>query len=265
MRISRTLALAGLALLVSRGAPAQQRTDETFAVNGRIALNSLMALSDGHLDQLTDLLRLLAATDAARSGSWQRIRAPLADVAAMSVPAVLWYARPDGRYWTVQQGLVAGNLSGRAYFPRVLRGEIVCGDLVVSTSTKRNTAIIAVPVRSRDNAVTGVLGASVQLDSLGELLKEEMGGLEERLIFFAIDATPIGALNSDPSLIFTEPMKLGDEGMKAAFTEMLTRDEGTVAYTFRGHRRTVLYRKSGMTGWRYGLGLVGETIQTGSR
>mgnify|MGYP003343295604 CR=1 FL=1 len=40
----------------------------------------------------------------------------------------------------------------------------------------------------------GVLGASVHLDSLGELLKEQMGGLEDRLIFFAIDSTPIGAL-----------------------------------------------------------------------
>lgn len=257
----RAIAALGLGVLASRIAHAQQRSDPSFAVDGKVALHSFMSLSDAHLQQLADLLHLLATTDAARSGDWQRIRGPLGEVATMSVPAVLWYARPNGAYWTVQQGRAAGALSDRAYFPKVLRGQTVLGDLVVSHSTSRNTAIVAVPVRGRGNAVTGVLGASVHLDSLGGLLRRELGGLEERLIFFAIDSTPIGALNSDPNLIFTEPMKLGDEDMRAAFTEILTRNEGTVTYNFRGNRRTVLYRRSAVTGWWYAFGALGAAAE----
>ena len=261
----RAVALVGLGLLVSPSiAQSQQAPVPVFSVDGQVALHSLMSLSDAHLKQVMDLLQLVATTDAARSGSWSRIRGPLSHVATVSTPAVLWYARPDGSYWTVQSGRATGNLSRRAYFPKVLRGESVCGDLVISTSTKRNTAIVAVPIRGRGNLVSGVLGASVHLDSLGDLLKEQMGGLEDRLIFFAIDSTPIGALNSDPSLIFTEPMKLGDEGMRAAFAEMVTRSEGTVSYTFRDHRRTVIYRKSAVTGWWYGLGQIGDLVQAGT-
>lgn len=252
----RAIAVAGLGLLAARSVQAQQPPAPTFSVDGRVALHAFMALSDAHLEQLADLLHLLAATDAARSGDWQRIRGPLGQVKTMSIPAVLWYARPNGSYWTVQKEGRAGSLSDRAYFPRVLSGQTILGDLVVSHSTNRNTAIVAVPVRGRGNTVTGVLGASVHLDSLGALIREEMGGLEERLIFFAIDSTPIGALNSDPNLIFTEPMKLGDETMRAAFAEMVTRTEGTAMYNFRGHQRTVLYRKSGVTGWWYALGVV---------
>jgi hypothetical protein len=173
----------------------------------------------------------------------------------MAVPAVLWFAEPGGAYWTVPQGRAAGNLSDRSYFPRLLRGETVVGALVVSRSTSRNTAVVAVPVR-RDGRVIGALGASVHLDSLGTMIRHEMGGLGPELRFFAIDSTPLGAIHSDSSLIFTDPLQIGDEGMRRAFTEMLSRSEGEVSYEFQGRRRTILYRKSPVSGWWYGFGAL---------
>lgn len=246
-----------LSSAAARGATAPS-SDETaaFTVDGQVALHSFMALSDAHMKKLADLLQLLATTDDARSGDWERIRGRLDGMTSMTVPAVLWFARPDGSYWTMAEGRAAGKLSDRAYFPRVLGGQTVLGDLVVSRSTSRNTAIVAVPVRGRADAVVGVLGASVHLDRLGALIRQEMGGLEGDLLFFAIDSTPKGALHSDPAMIFTEPMRLGDEGMRKAFTEMLSSAEGTVTYTFRDRPRTVLYRKSPVTGWWYALGVL---------
>jgi hypothetical protein len=259
----RTVVAIGLVVSATRAVQAHQGSTPTFTVDGQVALQSFTALSDAHLQQLADLLHLLAATDDARSGSWDRIRGPLAEVAGMAVPAVLWFAQPGGAYWTVQQGRARGSLAGRAYFPTVLAGRTVIGDLVVSRSTSRNTAIVAVPLRGRDGAVVGVLGASVYLDSLGAIIRREMGGLDDRMLFFAIDSMPMGALHSDPTMIFTEPMKLGDEGMRAAFTEMLSRREGSATYRFRGQRRTVLYRRSAVSGWWHALGVVGEEAPAG--
>lgn len=227
-----------------------------FTVDGQVALHALMSLSDAHLQKLADVSRILASTDAARSGDWERIRGPLAEAARMSVPAVHWFALPDGTYWTLEQGRATARLFDRPYFPRVLSGRTVIGELVVSRSSRRNTAIVAVPVRGRDNSIVGVLGSSVHLDSLSALIRQEMGGLVDTEFFFAIDPEPLGALHSDPAMIFTEPMKLGDEGMRKAFTEMLASQEGVVTYTFRGRRRTVIYRRSPVTGWWYGFGVV---------
>ena len=51
---------------------------------------------------------------------------------------------------------------------------------------------------------------------------------------------------------------LGDEGMRRAFTKILSSDEGVVRYTFRGRERTMLYRKSPVTGWWYAFGTSEE-------
>lgn len=261
--------MAGVALgtalvLGTSRAPAQQRpattpaadsaSAPTFTVDGRIALHALMSLTDGHLQKLADILAVLATSDVVRSGDWERMRGALASVARVNVPAALWFAEPGGGYWTTAQGRAQANLADRPYFSRVLAGRVVVGDLVVSRSTQRNTAIVAVPVRGRDSAVVGVLGGSVHLDSLSALLRREMGGLGDGLLFFAVDTQPLGAIHSDSTLIFTEPMRLGDAEMQRAFTEMLAGREGVVTYEFRGGRRTVLYRRSQITGWWYGLG-----------
>lgn len=259
IRLLGAVAIAGTIVIGARpaGAQVQQAGDApAFTVDGRVALHALMSLSDAHLQELADLYAALAATDAARSGQWERIRAPLAQVARLSVPAVHWFARPDGSYWTLERGRADSSLADRSYFPRLLAGKTVIGDLVVSRSSSRNSAIVAVPVRATDGSVVGVLGSSVHLDSLAALVRRELGGLTGPFVFFAIDSTPLGALNSDPALIFAEPMKLGDEGMTRAFREMLAGREGAVTYDFRGGRRTVLYHRSPVTGWWYGFGIV---------
>lgn len=246
-------ALVGAMSLAVSAGNAQERA--AFEVSGQVAVHALMSLSDAHLQKLSDVLGLLAATDAARSGDWEQIRPHLAMATRVTVPAVLWYATPNGEYWTLAEGRATATLADRPYFPRLLAGETVIGALVVSRSTNRNTAIVAVPVRGQGGAIVGVLGSSVHLDSLAALLREELGGLDGAHLFFALGSEGLGALNSDPTLIFTDPLKLGDEEMRRAFRDILAGTAGSVAYHFRGTRRTVLYRKSPVTGWWYAFGV----------
>jgi hypothetical protein len=249
-----SLVLMGAGNLGAQTAWAQERA--TVETRGELALHALMSLSDAHLQKLADVLGLLAAVPDVRSGDWNRIRPYLADAAKVNVPAVLWYALPDGSYWTVQEGRMTRSLADRPYFPQLLAGQRVMGALVVSRSSSRNTAIVAHPVREQGGAIVGALGGSVHLDSLAAILREELGGLDREHLFFALGADGLGALNSDPSLIFTEPLKLGDDEMQRAFRQILGTSEGVVTYTFRGARRTVRYRKSPHTGWWYGFGAV---------
>jgi methyl-accepting chemotaxis protein len=232
----------------------RQRPAPAFNVNGSVALASLISLSDNHLLKLAQSLEMLAATPEARSGDWEKIKDPLRELGRTNVEALLWFARPDGSYWSVPEGKSAGTLADRTYFPRLLAGKRVLGDLVVSKATGKSTGVVAVPVFRRDGSVAGVLGSSVYLDRLSKRIEQEMD-LDDSVIFFSFDAEPLLALVYDPSLIFVDPNRLGAEVSKA-FTEMRSRQEGVVTYTFRNRERTVLYRKSPVTGWWYGFGSV---------
>ena len=246
------LLVLAIALGCDDGAPTEP---QDFMVDGRVALASLMALSDGHLLTIADHFQILANTDEARSADWERIRGPLGSVENLNVRGLLWFALPDGSYWSVQGGSASGNLSDRPYWPRLMAGQIVLGDLVASKATGKSSAIVAVPVHGADGDLVGVLGSSVYLDSLSLRIKRELD-LPANQIFFSIDATPIGALQDDPEQIFLDPYDLNEPDLERAIREMLTQEEGVVNYRFRGKARTVLYRKSQVSGWWYAFGRV---------
>jgi hypothetical protein len=228
-----------------------------ITVNAEVALSALLALGDGHLTKMADSLAILASSEAATTGDWERIRGPLAQLAETNAPALNWFALPDGSYWSVQEGKAEGNLSRRDYWPKVLAGDTILGDLVISTATGKPVAIVAVPVFDPTQRMVGVLGASIYLDQLSARIQAQLG-LDETMIFYSFDDDARVALNWDPQLIFFEPRKTEDAQLVAAFEEMLTKEEGVVVYRFRDHDRTVLYRTSPVTGWRYAFGIVPE-------
>ncbi|QKT02991.1 cache domain-containing protein [Ectothiorhodospiraceae bacterium 2226] len=250
----RAAALA-TCLHVVLGGAAHATQERPFAVDGEVALAAFIALSDGHLIKVADSLHIFAQGEAARSAAWGRIKDPYADVAERNVSALNWFALPDGAYWSVQEGKAEGNLAERSYFPRVLAGETIIGELVVSKATGKPVAIVAVPVMGDDEAVVGVLGASVYLDRLSDLIREQMS-LDESTVFYSFDRAPLVALDWDPGLIFLDPRRLGEPDLIRAFEEMLAADEGVVNYTFRGRERTAIFRHSPVTDWWYVLGVV---------
>jgi methyl-accepting chemotaxis protein len=226
-----------------------------ITVDGSVALGALVALGDGHLVGIAEHLQMLARTEEARSGNWERIRGPLGAAEDLNDRALLWFALPDGSYWSVEEGRAEGTLLDRPYWPRVMAGETVLGDLVVSRATGRSSAIVAVPIRDATGGIVGVLGSSSYLKELSDRIHRELD-FQPHHIFYSLDATPVVGLHVDPDTIFLHPFEEGDPQLEEAIREILKRDEGTATYTFRGHKRTVLYRRSPLSGWWYAFGVA---------
>jgi hypothetical protein len=248
----KLVAFTAAALLACWSLPASAQAP--FEVSADVALSSLISLTDAHLRTVADTLGALAATPGVQRADWDAVKDPLRQVAALNVPAILTFSRPDGTYWALNGGRQSANIADRDYFKRAMHGDVVVGELVTSRSTGKPVAIIAVPIRSANGSVVGVLGAAVFLDALSAQIKKEMG-VGRDYIFWAIDGTGKIALHSDPSNIFVEPGRMSPE-LARVRDEMLANDSGTTAYVFRGTHRTVVYRKSALTGWRYGFGIV---------
>jgi polar amino acid transport system substrate-binding protein len=227
----------------SAGTPASALDEE----QADLALDILSAETDGQLEAVLRPLEIIALTSEAHTGEWENIRPFLVVLEEKEPDARTWYALPNGSYYTVVDGLTSASLKDRSYFPVVLAGNETVGIVVVSHSTGKNAAIVAVPIKTQDT-VTGVMGASVYLDTMTETIRAELGG---KFIFYAIDTEHKFALHSDKAQISRNITTIGpDSSFGRAIDTMLTQNSGTVEYEDGGIHYEAKFQSDSLTGWR---------------
>ena len=180
--------------------------DSPVEVSGEMAVSAVVALTEARVDGLLDCLQVMAVAAEVKSGGWDAMWEMLVKFEETSIPLTAWFVLPDGSYYTVDVGRASANLSDRAYFPKVMSGEIAIGDLVVSRSTGRAAMVLAVPVLS-DGQVIGALGVSVFLVELAELIVADLGSPD--LVFYALSDDGKIALHSDTDLVMADVSALG--------------------------------------------------------
>ena len=240
-------------------APAQDKSGISVA-NLRLLLNSFAALGEGHVENVLSRLKIMSVTEEAHSGEWGKMRGMLAEFGRSGIEAVaVWFVRPDGSFYTVEKGLTNLNLRDRQYFPRLMAGEEITGDLVISKTTGKRTAIVAVPIM-KNGKIIGALGASLAVEGISRMLDEKMG-LPGNVIFYALDQKGQTSLHRVSALLFAYPSDMGSKSLTKTVGEMLSKPEGTVTYDFYGER-VVVFKKFPLTGWVFAIGIVtGKTGQ----
>ncbi|MGE5174430.1 MAG: cache domain-containing protein [Betaproteobacteria bacterium] len=255
-----TLSLPAMAAEETSPVPGQ---GEINTANMRLLLNSFAALGEGHVEKILASLKIISVTEEAQSGEWEKMRGVLAEFERSGIKAAaVWFVRPDGSYYTVEKGLTGQNLRDRNYFPGLMAGADVVGDLVLSKSTGKRTAIVAVPIR-KDAKVIGALGASLAVEDISRMLDEKME-LPENMFFYALDQKGQTSLHRISALLFAYPSDMGSKSLAKTVNQMLAGPEGAVTYDFYGER-TVVFKKFPLTGWVYVIGFVtgkpGEPVE----
>ncbi|MES2467737.1 MAG: cache domain-containing protein [Verrucomicrobiota bacterium] len=229
--------------------PAQPNAAPGRLIDIKVALSGLTALADCPIQSMANALSVVAGSAETQSLDWDRMKPLLAAVQERFGPASVWFARPDGSYFSVDKGLTGKNLKDRPYFARVMAGESSIGELVVSRSTDGNTVITAVPVK-KDGKSAGVLGASVYLDKLAQNIKKATP-LPDGVVFYALDSKGQVALHSQEERIFQEATQLGSPSLTAAVHRMLADGAGVVTYEFEGRQQKAIFQTSPLTGWKF--------------
>ncbi|HBN96356.1 MAG TPA: hypothetical protein DDZ66_08640 [Firmicutes bacterium] len=154
------------------------------------------------LDERVLELRQLANSSMLESLDWDAIEPYLQRRIAQSPDYFLIYfvATPDGNYNTTSQR-EAGNISDRDYFPRVMAGETVVSNPMVSRSTNERIIVMATPIWSEDgSSVRGIFGLSVDLVKLlqnsAELTRDSSG-----MRVYLLDSKGYFILHHDPDQI----------------------------------------------------------------
>ena len=250
-QLMRLVSLVVLPVLLLGQAAAADR-DHQVALDPAVSLNGYAALVGQQFAQIRIGLRILAASENAASGDWSRIKGPLAILAnGTPTSAAVWFARPDGSYFTVEGGLTGQNIKGRDYFPKLMAGNEVAGDLVVSKSTGQRSAIVAVPVTA-GNRIIGALGVSVAMEKVAAQIEAELG-FPPAVMFYALDRAGEIALHRQSRLLFEFASEFGSPTLNEALKEMLAKPEGIVHYEFENAGRTAIFKRSDITGWVFAL------------
>lgn len=255
--------LAGLFILALVSLPTCARSagavEDSFTLDARVTLRAYTAIVESHFEGVLGSAQTLAATRDVQSGDWERIKGPLA-VYARGTPtaAAVWFMRPDGSYYTLEKGLTDQNVKDRPYFPHLMSGQDVEGDLVVSRSTGRKSVVIGAPVM-KNGKVIGALGVSIAVEKLAAMIDARLK-LPPDIVFYALDAQGRSALHRDSKLMFAFPSEMGSATLSDAVKEMLSKPEGVVRYEFRGSTRVVAFEASKPTGWVFALGLSSAPV-----
>lgn len=248
----RHIFLLSSLLLAFAAAPATAEPRSTFEVDAHTTLGACQGLVEDHLAGILRSIRALAVTSEAKTGEWAAVEPALMRLSEdLPTDATAWFALPDGSYTSTADGPSALKLSDRAYFPDLLAGKDVEGNLVVSKSTGLRSIIVATPVL-KDGAVVAMIGVSVEAQLVSALVTET-ARLPDNMTFYALDSNGQAAIHRDPERMFQYPSDLGEPSLRAAVETILSQPRGVIEYEFDGTNRVGVFNKSDATGWHFVL------------
>ena len=173
--------------------------ESAVQIDGKVGVSAAVALTEARVEGLVGTMEVMALTDEVKSAEWDNMVDMLTKFELSNIPLLAWFVLPDGSYYTVDAGLASGNLSDRPYFPRVMAGEVVVGDLLVSKATGVKSMMATVPVKD-NGEVVGALGVSVFLEQLSQLTAADLE-LSDDMVLYAVNEDGVIALHTDTALI----------------------------------------------------------------
>jgi methyl-accepting chemotaxis protein len=224
-----------------------------FKVDGHVVLNAYQALVEEHLANALTAIRALAATSDAQTASWTSIGPALNRLSQdWKTDAAIWFALPDGSYFSTAGGKSSSTLLDRDYFPNLMSGHDVLGSLVISKSTGQPSIIVATPV-IKEGHVVAAIGISVSSSLISKLVAERVE-FPDNMIFYALNSKGQTSIHADASKIFQFPATLGETSLQSAVATILSQPQGTIEYSFGGKQRTAIFNKSeAIPGWHFVL------------
>lgn len=222
-----------------------------MTVETQVALNAYQGLIEEHLAGVLRSIRVAAASTDGQSAGWERARPMLERLDKdLETDATVWFAMPDGKYYSTNaEGLTDQNLVDRSYFPRLMTGQDVEGDLVVSKSTGHRSVIVATPVMANGKVVAAI-GVSLRLRLLTQLV-EKNTQLPANMYFYSLNSDALISTHRNIERMFKHPTDIGDESLGPIFTSALAKEKGRLDYHLNGNNISAIFQKSKALGWHF--------------
>ncbi len=213
-------------------------------------------LADGSADRINEWLlarqsemQVLANGPVIRSMDWNLAGGFITAVGNGNPDfALVWLAKPDGSM-NGSNGQ-SSNLADRDYFQQVIKTNApVISDPVLSKTTGKWITAVAVPVKGPDGRLVGVVGASVNLDRVDQILAETKIGAgyaflmqKGGMMVSHPDRTQV--MNPDHNYL-----KTANDELRRVAERMVAGEAGQGSYTHEGVEKSSFFAPVSSTGW----------------
>ena len=141
-----------------------------------------------------------------------------------------------------------GSIADRDYFPKAMKGETTVGDPVVSKSTGKAIIVIAAPIKDAMGSVIGMVGATIELTNLTDIVNAEKFG--KTGYAFMMDEKGIVMADPDENIVFKENFLQNTNKTLAEMAKKMTAGENGIGYyEYNGQRKLAAYAPIKITGW----------------
>ncbi|WP_051412045.1 methyl-accepting chemotaxis protein [Halonatronum saccharophilum] len=200
------------------------------------------------LEERKNEMKNYAAMPFIKSMEWSQSEAFLRDRHSRyeDIFEVLFVADKIGDYRAT--GGNDGNISGRDYFPRVMAGETIISEPLVSMSTGNPIAVFATPIEE-SGEVIGLMGSTVNLNNLNDFISDIRVDHKESYSFIV---SGDGQIISHPDSDFIIEENINNiVGIKEVSGDILSNSSGSVNYSFEGVNTYVYFEEiEGTDGWK---------------
>lgn len=140
------------------------------------------------------------------------------------------------------------DVSDRDYFPQVMSGRTVITDPIISKATGNQVIAVVAPVYSDEDSLVGLVGVTVELNYLQEIVQDmRLSGTGYGLIQ-ATDNTTIA--HPDSQLVGNKNiLKLADDKLRQLLENMNKGEKGFGYYTYQDTDKILAYAPVELTNW----------------
>lgn len=206
----------------------------------------LIATTDDKVYEWKKRINLLADIDIVKNQNYEALRKLISSNKDFEDFQLVIMAKKDGSYQS-KNGKI-GNIADRSYFAKVMKGESVVSEPVISKSTGVPIIVIARPIKDDSGQVIGLIGGTVELSKITDIVNAEKFGDTGYGYMINREGVVIAHPNKEFILQYNT-LEQGSDSQIEVAKKMLDGKSGISYYEFEGKRKIAAYGSMESTGW----------------
>jgi len=213
-------------------------------------VEKLVVSTDSQIIQWRDQVEMLSLMDFVRANNFNQLQVFMRKTDVFESFDALIMADLKGNYRSTSRS--KGNIADEDYYKRVMGGEIVISDPVMSEELKKPVIMISAPIVDDYGQVIGLIGGAVDLSRLTAIVNAERLGETGYAFMAASDGLVMAHIN--PEFILQDNLlENKPEGFLNVAKRMVAGESNVENYNLDGEDKIIAYQSLPTTGWSMGM------------